>query len=345
MARIIVARIIVFFILLVVLSFFGSRAFAAERSGTITLPSASLKFTIGKEAQKPPAKAVKKNKTPATKRKAKKPSAEVVALNAQLKALAEEKAAALLAVEVAKQAAVQSEKEASEARTAAIRAQARADFADNEKARQAESLSLAEAEKAKAVSEKKAEAVGYYHPPYVEMGVKLANNIGVSSSPITGVGVTPRTGYGVSVVGSTGIKNVDYTLGFARQLYDFSLEGVALGSILSTTLEAGARYNFKLSNERVTPFVGAGLYNTKFDGHTLLGNTLKVEGIGVSGVVVEAGARYQIKQSFYVGASVRQYFGETGFNRLMTNIGSAQLTMYNLSNARSLVLSAGGNFD
>lgn len=192
---------------------------------------------------------------------------------------------------------------------------------------------------------KLAEQVENIHPAYAEMGIRLASSIGVSASPIAGVGVTPRTGYGVTVVGSTGFKNVDYTMGFARQVYEFSLEGVTLGSILSTTLEAGARYNFTMSDKRIVPFVGAGLYNTKFDGHTLLGSTLKVNGISVSGVVVEAGARYQIKQRYYVGASFRQYFGETGYNRLMTNFGSAQLTMYNLSNARTLVLSAGGNFD
>lgn len=317
--------------------------------------AAEVKAVVG-DYQMTIAKAGKKKISP--KKAAKKPTRSKIkevkkvkrvdqqkALEEQVAALKTANADALAKADAAKRAEDTAKAEAVIAQKAADQARKDAADAQAEKDRQAAELTKANADKAKAEAEAAAHKV-VYHKPSVEFGVLVGNSNSVSSSPISSVGFTANTGYMVSVSGQTPVKNVDWVASYAWQSYNISLAGVDLGSIPSTTISVGGRYNFTTKyEERLVPFVGAGIYSTSFGGQTLLNNTLKVGSTGLAGVSIEAGVRTTLKKHFSASITVEQHFGSTGYNRLETNAGSAQLTMYNVSNPRSIHLGVGYHFD
>ncbi len=178
----------------------------------------------------------------------------------------------------------------------------------------------------------------------IEVGVLTSGGMSESSSPITDIEVGAKDGKNLRFVGPLRWENVEFTLLFAEQSFDFSMAGVNLGEIGTTIFSSTARFKPHFS-KYTRPYVGAGIHYTKLEQSLLAGDTLKLGSARGLGPVVEYGIVFPFGDSgFYVDLNTSRYIWSAKGLRFETNTGNALVSTVNLSDPQWTGISLGISF-
>lgn len=178
----------------------------------------------------------------------------------------------------------------------------------------------------------------------IEVGVLTSGGVSESSSPITDIEVAAKDGKNLRFVSPLQWKNVEFTLLFAEQSFDFSMAGVKLGEIGTTIFSSTARFEPHFSRY-ARPYVGAGVHYTKLEQSLLAGDTLKLGSARGIGPVVEYGVVFPFGDSgFYVDLNTSRYIWSAKGLRFETNTGNALVSTVSISNPHWTGISLGTSF-
>lgn len=178
----------------------------------------------------------------------------------------------------------------------------------------------------------------------IEVGVLTSGGVSESSSPITDIEVAAKDGKNLRFVGPLRWENVEITLLFAEQSFDFSMAGVKLGEIGTTIFSSTARFEPHFS-KYARPYAGAGIHYTKLEKSLLAGDTLKLSSARGIGPVVEYGIVFPFGDSgFYVDLNTSRYIWSAKGLRFETNTGNALVSVVDLSDPQWTGISLGMSF-